>query len=136
MSKSEKDKSIKKRFLFGGAVLILVIGYLLYLSFQDSVAYYLTVSELLGKSSEVYDTRVRVAGKVVDGSIDWNAKELELRFVIVESNVALPVIYEGARPEGFKADVDVLVDGQYHSDKIFYASQILMRCPSKYEPKE
>ena len=136
MSKSVKDKSVRKRFIFGGAVLILVIGYLLYLSFEDSVAYYLTVSELLDKSSEAYDTRVRVAGKVVDGSVDWNAEELELRFAIMESNVALPVVYEGTRPEGFKADVNVLVDGQYHSDKIFHATQILMRCPSKYEPKE
>ena len=127
---------MRKRFLFGGAVLILAIGYLLYLSFEDSVSYYLTVSELLDKGSEVCDTHVRVAGKVVDGSIDWNARELELEFVIAESNATLPVVYKGAKPEGFKADANVLVDGQYHSDKIFRASQILLKCPSKYEPEE
>jgi len=126
----------RKRFLFGGIVLILVISFLLYLSFQDSVSYYLTVSELLDEGSNVHDTRVRVAGKVVDGSIDWNAKELELRFAIVEGDATLPVVYGGAKPEGFKADANVLVDGRYHSDKIFRASQILMKCPSKYEPKE
>ena len=136
MSNSVKRKPFRKRFLIGGVVLILAVGYLLYLSFEDSVSYYLTVSELNDKGSEVYDTHVRVAGKIVDGSIDWNAKELELEFVIVESNATLPVVYEGTKPDGFKADANILVDGQYHSDKIFRASQILMKCPSKYEPKE
>ena len=136
MSKPMKGKTVRKRFLFGGIVLLLAVSYLLYLSFGDSISYYLTVSELLDKGSEVYDSHVRVAGKIVDGSIDWNAKELELEFVIVESNATLPVVYEGIKPDGFKADANVLVDGQYHSDKIFRASQILMKCPSKYEPKE
>ena len=136
MSNSGKRKPFRKRFLLGGAVLVLVIGYLLYLSFDDSVSYYFTVSELLDKGSEVYDTRVRVSGKVVDDSIDWNAREVELGFIIVENDATLPVVYGGAKPEGFKADANVLVDGQYHSDRVFYASQILMKCPSKYEPKE
>ena len=136
MSKPDKGKPVRKRFFLGAVVLVLVVGYLLYLSFEDSVSYYLTVSELLDKGVEVYDTHVRVAGQVVDGSIDWNAKELELRFVIVENNVTLPVMYDGAKPEGFKADANILVDGRYQPDNIFHASQILMKCPSKYEPKE
>lgn len=136
VSKPMKGKPVRKRFLFGGAVLILAMSCLLYLSFEDSVSYYLTVSEFLDKGSEVHDRRVRVVGKVVEGSIDWNAKELELRFAIVESDATLPIVYEGAKPNGFKAHANVLVDGKYDSDKIFRASQILMKCPSKYEPKE
>jgi len=136
MSTQAKGKPFKKRFLFGGAILVLAISYLLYLSLQDSVSYYLTVSELRDKGPDAYDTHIRVAGKVVDGSIAWNAKELKLDFIIAESDATLLVVYEGARPEGFKADANVLVDGQYHPDEIFRASQILMKCPSKYEPEE
>ncbi|MBL7209022.1 MAG: cytochrome c maturation protein CcmE [Dehalococcoidia bacterium] len=131
-----KSRTVRIRFVVGGILLVLAVGYLLYLSLDSSVSYYLTVDELVDKGSEVHDTRVRVAGQVLDGSVDWNAEELELRFTIVGSDATLPVVYDGAKPDGLKADANVLVDGRYLPGRIFRATQILMKCPSKYEPKE
>jgi cytochrome c-type biogenesis protein CcmE len=127
---------MKKRYLIGGVILVLVVGYLLYLSFGSSVSYYLTVGEFLESGSEFYDTTVRVAGKIADSPADWNAADLELRFEITEGGRNLPVIYQGARPSGFKAGADILVEGKGHPDGIFRASQIILKCPSKYEPVE
>ena len=86
--------------------------------------------------STMVDKAVKVRGKVVDGSIEWKAKKLELRFAIAEGSATLPVIYKGAKPDGFKAGADIVVEGKYHSDKVFRASTILMKCPSKYVPEE
>ena len=127
---------MKKRYLVGGVIVVLAVGYLLYISFGSAVTYYVTVNELLEKGYETYDTNIRVRGKVVDGSIEWNAKKLELRFAIAEGSATLPVIYKGAKPDGFKAGADIVVEGKYHSDKVFRASTILMKCPSKYVPEE
>ena len=127
---------MRKRYFVGGGILLLVIGYLLYLSLGSSVSYYLTVSELLDRGPEVYNTHVRVIGEVVDDSIKWDADELSLEFTITESGASIPVIYEGTTPDGFSAGVNVLVDGEYLPEKIFRAKQILMKCPSKYEPVE
>ena len=127
---------MKKRYLIGGAIVVLAVGYLLYMSFGSAVTYYVTVSELLEKGSEPYDMDIRVRGTVVDGSIEWNAEEVELKFTLAEGDATLPVIYKDARPDGFKAGVDILVEGRYHSDGIFRASTILTKCPSKYEPEE
>jgi len=60
------------------------VSLLVYESLGGAVSYYLTVSELLDKGSELYGERIRVAGKVVDNSIEWDADTLELRFVITE----------------------------------------------------
>jgi len=127
---------VKKRYLFGGGILLLVVGYLLFLSLGSSVSYYLSVSEFVDKGNQFYDTQVRVAGKIVEDSINWSAEDLELKFAIAEGGETLSVIYSGTKPSGFKAGSDILVEGKCHSDGIFRASQLIMKCPSKYEPEE
>jgi cytochrome c-type biogenesis protein CcmE len=123
---------VKKRYLVGLIILVLVVGYLFYLSFGHSVSYYVTVSEFFAKGTELYDTNIRIAGKI-GNSIDWNAKDLELRFAITEGGDTLMVVYHGAEPSGFQAGSNILVEGKYSSDGIFRASQLIMKCPSKYE---
>jgi cytochrome c-type biogenesis protein CcmE len=129
-------RGIKKRYLIGGIILVAVVGYLLYMSLGSSVMYYVTVGELLNGGYGAYDTDIRVTGRIASGSIEWNAEELELEFDVIEGNATLPVIYNGAIPDGFTSGADVLVEGRYHPDEVFRASAILMKCPSKYEPEE
>jgi len=114
----------------------MVVGYLFYLSFSSSVSYYVTVSEFLARSTELQDTTVRVAGKIADSPAEWDAEELELKFAITEGGHTIPVIYHGAKPSGFKAGSNILAEGEYHSDGVFHASQLIMKCPSKYEIEE
>jgi cytochrome c-type biogenesis protein CcmE len=127
---------MRKRYFIGGGILAVAVGLLMYVSLGGAVNYYLTVSELLDRGSELYGERVRVAGKVVNGSVEWDSVALELRFVIVEDDDELLVVYGGAKPNGFEEDSNVLVEGEYHSDGMFQASTIILRCPSKYEPQE
>ena len=127
---------MKKRYLIGGGILVVVVAYLLYLSFGTSVSYYVTVSEFLDKDAELHDATVRVAGKIADNPIEWNAEDLELRFDITEGGHVLTVVYKGTKPGGFKEGSNILVEGNYQSDEIFHASQLIMKCPSKYEPIE
>jgi len=128
--------AVKKRYLIGGIILVAIVGYLLYLSLGSSVMYYVTVGELLDGGYGKYDTDIRVTGKVANGSIEWDAAQLQLEFDVIEGNASLPVIYNGAMPDGFSSGADVLVEGRYHPDQVFRSSTILMKCPSKYEPEE
>ena len=129
-------RGMKKRYLIGGLILIIVVAYLIYLSFGSSVSYYVTVSEFFARGTELYDTNVRVAGKIADSPIEWNAAELKLSFAITEGGDVMTVIYQGTKPSGFKAGSNILAEGKYHSDEIFWASQLIMKCPSKYESTE
>lgn len=113
-----------------------IVGYLLYISLSGSLMYCVTASEFLNEGYVEYDTDVRVTGKVANDSIGWDPEEITLEFDVIEGNATLPVIYNGAMPDGFTDGADVLVEGRYHPDEVFRASTILMRCPSKYEPEE
>ena len=125
-----------KKYIIGGVILLFIVAYLFFLSFSSSVRYYVTVSEFSARGTELLGTDVRVAGKIADSPIDWNAEDLELRFIITEGGHALPVLYQGAKPSSFKAGSNILVEGKSHPDGIFRASQLIMKCPSKYEPEE
>ena len=127
---------MKKRYIIGGIVLVIAVGYLLFMSFSSSVTYYVTVRELLEEGVGTYDTNIRVTGKIADRPISWDAEELELSFVVEEGGAYLPVVYDGSRPDGFAVDADVLLEGKYTVDRVFEAYNILMKCPSKYAPED
>ncbi|OGO05140.1 MAG: hypothetical protein A2Y60_03105 [Chloroflexi bacterium RBG_13_54_9] len=126
----------RKRFLIGGIVILLAVAYLGYRGFEGSATYYLTVSEVKEQGGRIAGENVRVNGRVAPGSVDWDAENNILRFVLVDEEKGLSVLYKGIVPDAFKADSNVVVEGGLESDGIFHADAILTRCPSKYAPEE
>ena len=126
----------KKRFLIGGIIVFLAIGYLSYMGFQGSATYYYTVSELTEQGSSIYGENVRVNGQVAPGSVEQEAAGRILRFTIIEGEQSLPVIYQGVVPDAFKVGNNVVAEGHLDSTGIFQANTILVKCPSKYVPEE
>ena len=49
-----------------------------------------------------------------------------------DSGKILQVVFKGAEPNNFELAESIVVKGIYRDD-IFYASDILTKCPSKYE---
>ena len=128
----------KKRFLIGGIIVFLAIGYLGYMGFQSSATYYYTVSELMEQGSSVDDENVRVSGQVAPGSVEQEAQGRILRFTMIdaEGGESLPVVYQGVVPDAFKVGNEVVVEGYLDSSGIFRANTILTKCPSKYVPEQ
>ncbi len=119
----------------GIAVVVIVsaILYLVFAGFEKSMVYYLTVSELKARGSEMYGEGVRVSGNVEEGTIESNQMSMEHRFVITSEGEKLPVLYRGITPDTFMEGVEVVVEGKYGPSGIFVAENLLAKCPSKYE---
>jgi cytochrome c-type biogenesis protein CcmE len=49
------------------------------------------------------------------------------------ANSTVTVRYTGVVPDTFKDDAEVIVTGTLGSDGVFQASDLLAKCPSKYE---
>ncbi len=126
----------KKRFLIGGIIVVLAIGYLGYMGFQSSATYYYTVSELIEQGNSIYGEQVRVNGQIVPGSVEQEPGGFTLRFTIAEERESLPVVYQGVVPDTFKVGNEVVIEGQLNSDGIFRATTLMPKCPSKYVPLE
>lgn len=126
----------KKRFLVGGIIVFLAIGYLSYAGFVGGATYYYTVGEVIEQGSLIYDENVRVNGQVAPGSVEQETAGRILRFTITDGGESLPVVYQGAVPDSFKAGNTVVVEGHLNSSGIFQAHTLMPKCPSKYVPKK
>jgi cytochrome c-type biogenesis protein CcmE len=119
------------KFLIGGIIIAVTAGYLIYGAASGSAAFYLTVQELKEQGPSTRD--VRVSGLVVGDSIVWEARDLRLEFEITDDTGRLPALYNGPRPDMFRDDAEVVLEGRYGEDGIFEARTMLLKCPSKYE---
>ena len=123
----------QKKFIFAGVVVGLAIAYLIFAALQGTTMYYLTVSEIKAQSEAVNGEPVRLGGKVVDGSIDFNRDTRLLKFVVTDGKENISVAYSGVVPDAFKPDADVILEGKL-TGSVFEAKTLLAKCPSKYVP--
>ena len=127
----------KKKFLIGGVIILLAIGYLSFMGFTGSATYYYSVSEIMEKGSSLYGENIRINGEVAPGSVEQESGSLVLRFTIVdvEGEASLPVVYQGVIPDTFKVGNAVVVEGEINSDGVFRAHTLMPKCPSRYLPE-
>ncbi len=133
-----KPRKLNIKFVVAGLVIVAAIAFLAFASFQANSMYYLTVPELKAQASTegpaFYDKMVRVSGPLHKESIDWNAKTMTLKFHINDGNDMFPVVFVGPVPDTMENGETVVVEGKYTREGVFNASNILVKCPSKYEP--
>lgn len=128
-----QTKKRKVRVILISSAALIIIGYLVYTGIRDTMVYYLTVSQLMEQGPPSSNGGgVRVGGKVHEGTVAWDAKELRLSFIMGDEKNTLPVVYKGVVPDSFKQGMKVIIEGVYTDGK-FTASQIMPTCPSKYE---
>ncbi len=130
---------MKKKFLIGGVIIVLAIIALSFTAFKGAATYYYAVGDVMARQNEMIDRTIRVAGNVGQGSVVRdNLGSNNIRFDITDPNntsIRLSVVYKGAIPDTFKEGIDAVVEGRLSSSGIFEAQQIIVKCPSKYEPK-
>ncbi len=122
----------KLKFIIAIVIIALTVGYLVYGGVKDTMVYYLSVQELKAQVPAVYDTRVRVSGTVVPGTI-VKGNDGSLEFQITDGTDNVDVYYEGIIPDIFADDVEAVVEGVYAENNVFEADTLLAKCPTKYE---
>ena len=134
------------------AVVLLVVT-----SLKGNAQYYLTIDELVsGKVSS--GTSVRVSGVVLGDSIEYDPRTLNLTFTVahipgdndeieargglaevlhaasLDTNAnRLEVVYNGVQPDLLTNEAQAIMTGRLGEDGIFYADELLLKCPSRYE---
>lgn len=126
----------RKRVVIAGVVVALALALLTYVGVSQFSTYYLTVSEFVAEQDSLHDKQIRVTGQVVADSMNWDAETVTLSFILADGEASLPVYYQGVIPDMFKEGSDVVVEGKYDLQGVFYANKLITACPSKYEPSE
>ncbi len=112
----------RRRWLLLGAVVIaLGLGYTAYALLIHGGTDYLTVSELKLRAESLYGQPVRVEGRVVPGSINWDDKTKEIRFALTDDEESLIIVYQGFVPDNFEPGAELVVEGRYRPDDVLEA---------------
>ena len=124
------------KFLAGAVAIVLILIYLGFSGFNESMAYYQTVSEFRAAKDTPVGRRLRVSGNVVPGSIKREGKVVNFTIVDDKNDKdLLTVKYIGTDPlpDTFRDYAQAVVAGEYGSDGVFMSKSMTAKCASKYE---
>jgi cytochrome c-type biogenesis protein CcmE len=149
----------RTKFLVGGLLILAAVIYLIVSSTQASAHYFLTVEELKAKGEEMYGRNVRISGAVLGDTIQYDPHTFTLQFSVANvpgsnreidaqgglskvlyeavndpNRASLNVIYtRGPKPDLLQHEAQAIMTGKMGEDGIFYADELLLKCPTKYE---
>lgn len=108
---------------------------------KDKAVYSKPVDDLVKNQAKFVGRSVRAEGTLVHGTLMKRDQPCEYRFTISKNSVDVPVRYAGCVvPDTFRdvpgMDVGVTVVGELQADGSFEASEVMAKCPSKYEMKQ
>lgn len=87
-----------------------------------------TVGKLKAEGNEVYNQEIRLSGKIVSGSIDWNAQNGVLKFILSDGQDSLNTVYQGTDSETMSEmlapNVDLILTGEYNAPGVFNVNSI------------
>jgi len=153
----KKNTGLKvNKFIVGGLILAAAVILLVVTSIKGSAQYYYTVKELT--SGETRKTNLRVSGVVLGDTVQYDSASFNLTFTIADipsdskeieaagglanalheaalnPNAArIKVVYHGEKPDLLTNEAQAIVTGALGDDGRFYADELLLKCPSRYE---
>jgi cytochrome c-type biogenesis protein CcmE len=128
---------MKRSHILG--IVVIAIAVFVIISTAGDASTYVTFDEAKSISAMESGKKVHIVGQLKkDGSgeiigVEPSEDKLSVTFLMVDNNQKTnKVFYNKPMPPDLKQSEQVVVVGEYKKD-IFYANQILLKCPSKYE---
>lgn len=114
-----------------GAGLMTAAAVLVSVAFQDSIAFFVTPTELAAEP-HAPEQRLRIGGMVVEGSLVKGAVNT---FRLTDFETEIDVRFEGVLPDLIKPGQGAVADGNL-VEGVFVASEVLAKHDEKYMPAE
>ena len=126
----------KKRrlyFVLGGMTVLGLAAVLVLTSFQDSLVFFRSPSDLLEKPIPA-GRNFRLGGLVEEGSV--GSEGVTHRFRVTDLNEAVPVTFDGLLPDLFREGQGVVAEGYLTEEGLFVATNVLAKHDENYMPPE
>jgi cytochrome c-type biogenesis protein CcmE len=146
------------KFIVGGVLILAAVAYLIFSSTKANAEYFMTVDQLKAKDASLVGQNLRISGAVIGSSIQYNPDTHDLTFIIANvpgdnATIAaqgglakvlheavvdpnrrrISVTYNGPKPDLMRDEAQAILTGHLGSDGTFYADEILLKCPTKYQ---
>ena len=154
----QTKKKPNLKLIIGGIIILAAVLYLIISSTMANANYFMTVSELLTQKQELAGKNIRMSGAIIGSTIVYDSQKMDLTFQVAEipgdykeidrrgglakvlyeavNDPSLPrmtIHYQGPKPDLMKDEAQAIVTGSLDQTGVFQATELLMKCPSKYE---
>jgi len=146
------------KFVIGGIFILGAVVFLIWTATAQNAEYFYTIDEINAKGVGALDRSLRVSGAVIGDSIQYDAQTLTLSFevahvpadnlaietegglaevlhqaVLDPSRSRMKVVYVGVKPDLLRNEAQAIMTGHLAGDGVFYADELLLKCPTRYE---
>jgi cytochrome c-type biogenesis protein CcmE len=119
------------KVIVGSIVVLVFLGFGAY-SFLDSNVEYTDIAGAMQKNKKVQLKGTWNREK----ESSFNAAVSQFTFYLVDdAGRECKVVLDGAAPNNFEMATSVVAKGKFTADGSFHATEVLTKCPSKYEAK-
>ncbi len=149
----------RMKFILGGVAIVGAIVFLIANTLTSTAQYFYSVDEITAKGSALVGKNLRASGAVIGDTITYDAETLTISFemaqVPVDDNVINAngglaavlhnavldtnanrikvVVHNQPLPDLLKNEAQAIVTGKIGEDGVFYADELLLKCPTRYE---
>jgi cytochrome c-type biogenesis protein CcmE len=141
------------KFLIGGALILAAVVYLVISGTLAGARYYITVDDLLKNPQQYAGKDVRISGAVIGDTIQYDDQKLIMNFTIANipsqpQDLALTLheavsdsqatrlqirVEDQVKPDLLRNEAQAILTGKLGADGIFHASELLLKCPTRFE---
>ena len=144
--------------MIGGLFILAAVVFLVVSASQSNSEYFMTVDELSAEGTSVAGRNLRVSGAILGDTIQYDAATLTLTFEVAHvpgdnaeieaqgglaevlhqavmdpTRSRIKVVYQGPKPDLLRNEAQAIMTGHIGEDGVFYADELLLKCPTRYE---
>jgi cytochrome c-type biogenesis protein CcmE len=147
----------RAKFMIGGLILLAAVVYLIASNLGSQQEFFTTVDELMARQGELTGRRIRISGAVIGDTIEYDGETLSFDIVHIPDSAAeiedegglaevlhqavsdpdatrvKVVLYNEPKPDLLQDEAQAIVAGTLGEDGVFYADELLLKCPTRYE---
>mgnify|MGYP005853655707 CR=1 FL=1 len=147
----------RTKFIVGGLIMLAAVVYLIVTNLTSQQQYFMTVNELLSRQDELVGRNVRISGVVLGDTIEYDGQTLRFTIAHIPDSAAeiedegglaevlhravndptgqrvQVVLYNQPKPDLLQHEAQAIVTGSLGDDGMFYADELLLKCPTRYE---
>ncbi len=121
------------QFIIGGVIIAAILGTVVYQGTESTVFFY-TPNEILAEPASFQGKEIRIGGRVMPKSTQWNPAKVLLSFRVTENDKTfIPVVFQGPKPDLFREGQGVVVEGRMEEGGVFRASNLLVKHSEEYK---
>lgn len=147
----------RSKFIIGGVILLAAVVYLIVNAVINQQEYFITVNRMVESQSQYVGKDIRISGAVIGDTIEYDGSTLSFEIVHIPDSAAeiedegglAEVLHEATTnpdakrvkimlfdepmPDLLQHEAQAIVTGTLGEDGIFYADELLLKCPTRYE---